>query len=285
MRRIVLGNHQGLGAVKHLRQKGQRHRGRWIKRHTLVTRLTHWVWAVSLFFLLLTGLQIFNAHPVLYLGDQSGFEFDNTVLRIGARDTVGFVDLWGWRVETTGLFGWSDGTARAFPAWMTIPSFNDLATGRVIHFFFAWVFVGVWILWGVGAVLSGHLVRDLMMWRADWAGLLQDVRAHLRLRIHHGARYGPLQRLSYAAVLFGLFPLAILTGLAMSPGANAIVPWVPDLFGGRQTARTIHFCAAFALSAFVVVHLVMVLLGGPIGLVRSMLTGWVMADQKERSDA
>ena len=63
-------------------------KGPLVYRQKLVTRITHWVWVICLFFLLLTGLQIFNSHPALYIGDQSGFQFDNAILRIGAENTA-----------------------------------------------------------------------------------------------------------------------------------------------------------------------------------------------------
>ena len=87
-------------------------------------------------------------------------------------------------------------------------------------------------------------------------------------------RYGLLQKISYAAVLFLLLPLMIATGLAMSPGMDAAWPWLTEVMGGRQSARSIHFIVAFALVAFVIVHLVMVILAGPLNEVRSMITGW-----------
>ncbi|WP_299044358.1 cytochrome b/b6 domain-containing protein [uncultured Tateyamaria sp.] len=226
-----------------------------VRRHTIVTRVTHWIWAVCLFFLLLTGLQIFNAHPVLYWGDQSGFAFDNSVLRPGP-----------------------------FPGWATIPSNVDLATGRVIHFFFAWIFVATLLVWAMGSLLSGHLVRDLVMRKRDWAALVSDARDHARLRFRHGVRYGPLQRLSYGVVLFVLFPLMGLTGLAMSPGANAAVPWLPEILGGRQSARTLHFVIAAGLLGFFFVHVAMVLLAGPLNEMRAILTGWYRADSEEADD-
>ncbi|MGV6848194.1 MAG: cytochrome b/b6 domain-containing protein [Marinibacterium sp.] len=253
----------------------------WVRRQTVLTRLTHWIWAVSLFFLLLSGLQIFNAHPTLYLGDQSGFDFDNAVLAIGADGARGYVDLAGWRIDTTGTLGWSGGAARAFPAWATIPSQTDLATGRVIHFFFAWSLVGTLLVWLIGAMASGHLWRDLVMRGTDWRRLGCDLRDHLHLRFHRYAHYGPLQKLSYGAVLFGIFPLILATGLAMSPGMNAALPWLPDILGGRQTARTLHFLAAAGLGGFVIVHLAMVLVAGPVNELRAMITGWYLADTKE----
>jgi thiosulfate reductase cytochrome b subunit len=59
----------------------------------------------------------------------------------------------------------------------------------------------------------------------------------------------------------------------MSPSMNAAWPWLVDLFGGRQSARSIHFIAAALLVLFLVVHLVMVLLAGPFNEIRSMVTG------------
>ena len=134
------------------------------------TRITHWVWAISLFFLLLTGLQIFNAHPALYIGDQSGFQFENDVLAIGAENTEngprGFTRILGAKFDTSGVLGMSgpEGQPRyaAFPAWATIPSYHDLATGRVIHFFFAWLLVGTLLAWLVASLINGHLRRDLV---------------------------------------------------------------------------------------------------------------------------
>ncbi|WP_318167174.1 cytochrome b/b6 domain-containing protein [Roseobacter sp.] len=229
---------------------------RLIKRHTLATRLAHWGWAVSLLFLLGSGLQIFNAHPVLYIGDQSGFEFDNAILSLG-------------------------GGGRAWPAWATIPSGVDLATGRIVHFFFAWVLVFVLLLWLLGALVSGHLWRNLRLTAQDLHSLGADIRSHARFQFPHRRTYGPLQKLSYAAVLFILFPMVIASGLAMSPGMNAVAPWLPEVLGGRQTARTLHFCAAAALAGFVVLHIAMVLLAAPLNQMRAMLTGWYRVDEGE----
>ena len=75
-------------------------------------------------------------------------------------------------------------------------------------------------------------------------------------------------------MIFALIPLMILTGLTMSPGFDAAFPWLLDLFGGRQSARSIHFLCAFGLLGFIVVHLVMVVLAGPVNEIRSMLSGW-----------
>lgn len=246
--------------------------GRWFRRHGVATRVAHWVWAVAMFFLLLTGLQIFNAHPALYLGDQTGFAFDNAVLRIGAVDGRGVTEVFGVAFDTTGFLG----GAQAIPAAFTIPSTHDLATGRVIHFFFAWVLVGALVLW----LLAGR-VRALWPTGADLRAVPQDVADHARLRFHHREGYGALQKLAYAGVLFVALPLMVVTGLAMSPGMNAALPWLPEVLGGRQTARTIHFATMLALVGFFAVHMAMILLAGPLREMRAMVTGWVRLDEGE----
>ena len=93
-----------------------------------------------------------------------------------------------------------------------------------------------------------------------------------------------LQKLSYGVVLLILFPLIVLTGLAMSPGMNSAWPWLIEIFGGRQTARTIHFITMALLVGFFVVHIVMVLLAGPLNTMRSMITGKYRIDPETEGE-
>nr|QIQ10644.1 hypothetical protein GAGBIFFJ_00003 [uncultured bacterium] len=258
-------------------------KGPLIYRQALVTRLTHWTWALCLFFLLLSGLNIFNARPQLYWGQESGFEYNNTFFRIGSErvdgKALGFTELWGMKFDTTGVLGLS-GTrpdVRAFPRWATIPSYYDLGTARVVHFFFGWIFVATMFVWFVWSFFSGHIRRDVIPKPKDLAELPRDVVEHATFRFKHGRSYGPLQKLAYFTVFFILFPVIILTGLTMSPGMDAAWPWLLDLFGGRQTARSIHFIAMLLLVLFFIVHIVMVVLAGPLNELRSMITGWYRA--------
>jgi len=262
--------------------KPRKAKGPLVYRQSIFTRLTHWVWVVAIFFLLLSGLQIWNAHPALYVGQQSGFEFDNAILRIGAENTPdgprGFTTVFGNKFDTTGVLGMSGSAERpayvGFPGWATIPSMRDLATGRVVHFFFAWVLVGTLAVWLLASLANGHLWRDVILKPRDIRELPRDIWDHIRFRFEHRRRYSPLQKLSYFGVFFVLFPVLILTGLSMSPTMNAGWPWLIDLFGGRQTARTIHFLAMVLLTLFFVVHVAMVVLAGPVNELRSMITGW-----------
>ncbi len=213
------------------------------------------MWAVCLFFLLLSGLQIFNAHPALYIGDQSGFTFENAILEL-----------------------------EGFPSLLTIPSTQDLATGRVVHFFFAWIFVATLLLWLVTSWRNRHIRKDLLPTAKDAKNFMPDVRDHLKLKLVHTVRYSPLQKLAYGGVLFVLFPLIILTGLCMSPGMNAVLPWLPEVFGGRQTARTIHFIVMALLVLFFVVHMAMIVLAGPLNEIRSIVTGHYRLSAKPKKD-
>jgi thiosulfate reductase cytochrome b subunit len=255
---------------------------RLIYRQAILTRVTHWTWAGAMFFLLLSGLQIWNAHPALYIGQESGFQYENAVLEIGAENTPGgvrgYTTLFGQRFDTTGVLGVS-GTATqpqyiGFPGWATIPSFRDLATGRVVHFFFAWILVGALAIWLISSLANGHLWRDIILKPRDFRGLPRDIIDHVTLRFKHTKTYSPLQKIAYFVVFIILFPLIILTGLTMSPGMDAVWPWLLDIFGGRQTARTLHFLAMVLLVLFFIVHIVMVVLAGPFNELRSMITGY-----------
>lgn len=218
-------------------------------RHRLPTRLWHWLNAVAIFILIGSGLGISNAHPRLYWG-QFGANFDHAWAQLPR-----------------------------FPAWLTIPANYNLALSRRWHMFFALVLIFGLLAYLIVSLLNRHFQRDLRPRAADlkprhlWA----DITAHLAFQFHDPARpaaYNILQKLAYIVVIGVLLPLVILTGLTLSPGMNAAWPWLIDLFGGRQSARSLHFIAMAGISAFIVIHLTLVILSGAWNGVRSMLTGW-----------
>ena len=251
-------------------------------RHRWPTRAWHWLNALTVFVMLMSGLMIFNAHPRLYWG-RYGANFDRAWLEIGADPRGGFVNLEGLRVPATGLLGaWRDPTGamqtRAFPWWATIPSHYDLAGARRWHLAFAWALVVPGLLYWLWSFARGHFRRDLLPRPAELrpAHVWQDIKDHARLRFPTGAaalRYNVLQKLSYFGVIFVTLPLLVLTGLMMSPGMDAAMPWLLAILGGRQSARSVHFLCAMAIAAFIVVHLIMVVLAGPLNEVRAMITG------------
>jgi thiosulfate reductase cytochrome b subunit len=253
-------------------------------RHPVVVRLTHWIGVLCVGVLIASGLQIFNAHPGLYLGQRSTFA--RPIFSIVAEQTptgalAGRVRF-GQAISlpTTGVLGVSrdDGqpAARAFPHWATLPGFIDLATGRRWHFFFAWIFVAnLALMLGYGLV-GGRYRRMLALTRRDLADIPRSIWRHLQLKFPHGEEarsYNVLQKLAYLAVIALFLPLMVLTGLSMSPGVDAAAAWLPALFGGRQSARTLHFIIASGIVLFIAVHLVMVLVSGVFNNLRSMITG------------
>jgi len=256
--------------------------GELVKRHRVSTRLWHWTNALAIVVLLMSGLTIFNAHPRLYWGSY-GANPDTPWLEIGGEGDRGYLQIGSTQVTTTGVLGrWrtasGEVSTRAFPSWATIPGYYSLATGRLWHFFFAWVFVLSGLAYWIWSFANRHIQRDLKPRREELGPrhIWHDIKEHARLRFPTGAaalRYNILQKLSYLIVLFVLLPLIVLTGLTMSPSMDAAWPWLLDIFGGRQSARSIHFIVAFLIVAFIVVHLVMVLLAGPFNEVRSMISG------------
>lgn len=253
-----------------------------VKRHRLSTRLWHWTNALTLLVMLMSGLMIFNAHGRLYWG-QYGANDDKAWLVIDDAGDTGFVELAGVRMETTGVLGiWTNAEGevkrRAFPYWVTIPSGYDLQAARRWHFTFAWILAVALTLYMLRSLWNGHVRNDLHIRRREWSvsHIWHDIKDHARLRFPTGAAakdYNILQKFAYISVIFIMLPLIIFTGLTMSPAMNAAWPWLLDLFGGRQSARSIHFLCAFGLVGFFFVHMAMVILAGPVNEVRSMITG------------
>jgi Ni/Fe-hydrogenase b-type cytochrome subunit len=254
-----------------------------IYRHTRVVRITHWLNALCLLVLLMSGLQIFNAHPRLYWG-QKGADADRPFVEMTAvradPQYRGVVRIGGLQLDTTGVFGLSrvhGPTMRGYPSWLTIPSFQDLATGRRWHFFFAWIFVLNGLTYIGFGLWNRHLQRDLTPTKDELKPkhLLHDIVQHAQLKLPRGEaakRYNPLQKLAYLGVII-LLTLMVLTGLTMSPGVDAVFPWLLDLFGGRQSARTIHWISANLIVLFVAVHLFMVVVAGVVNEIGAMITG------------
>ncbi|WP_018902587.1 cytochrome b/b6 domain-containing protein [Rhizobium sp. 2MFCol3.1] len=256
-----------------------------IRRHSVVTRITHWINVLCLTILLMSGMQIFNADPQLHWGNYGAVE-DPSWFEIASEQNgdniVGRLRIGSLSITTTGILGASavDGeiTPRAFPAWATIPSFQDLATGRRWHFFFAWLFVINGLVYLLYGLISGHVRRDLAPSTEDIAprNLWHEIKDHARLRFPKGdkaRRYNALQKLTYLIVIFVLLPLMIGSGLTMSPAMDAGYPFLLEIFRGRQSARSIHFITAWSLVLFVIAHVAMVILSGLWNNMRSMVTG------------
>ena len=217
-----------------------------MKRHTLSTRLWHWTNLVCVVVMFMSGLTISNAHPRLYWGK------------------AGFLPEEAWLMVPR------------FPDWMTIPGYYSLAVARDWHLLMAWPFaLGVTFIW-IAMLANGHFRRDIATRQCEWSArnVAADVKAHLRLDFEHGkGKYNFLQKLTYGLVFGVMLPGMVLTGIAISPGMEPTFGWLVDILGGRQSARSLHFICAFSILGFLILHVALVLLAGPIHLLRGMITG------------
>jgi thiosulfate reductase cytochrome b subunit len=253
-------------------------------RHRLPVRIMHWINVLCLFVLVGSGLQIFVAHPALYWGDASTFAKPAFSLK-GQRGPDGAMrgttQIGSLRFDSTGVLGVSDNmmgkpVARAFPTWATIPGARNLAQGRRWHFFFAWLFVLNGLAYWLWSWRARHLREDLLPTGGELRGIGASIVEHAKF--HHptgeaAARYNVLQKLAYLLVIFVLAPGIVLLGLAMSPHMDSVLGWMVDLVGGRQSARTWHFIFCFAFVGFILVHVFMVVVTGPLNQLRAMITG------------
>ncbi len=267
-------------------------RPRVVYRHSAIVRATHWINALCFVFLLMSGLQIFNAHPALYWGNAS--TFDRPVVSLDAREDAngeikGVTTVAGHSFNTTGVLGASrddsgEMTARGFPYWITIPSYQDLATGRRWHFFFAWILALNGLVYLFNLIVRRRLTRDFLPSLGELRSIPHAILEHARLHFPKGdaaLHYNVLQKLAYLSVIIAL-PVLILAGLTMSPGMDSGFPWLLELFGGRQSARTVHFLLASYLVLFLMVHLIMVLVSGVFNNLRSMITGRYRIEEDAR---
>ena len=264
-------------------RKGRRDGREVIYRHTLLVRLNHWINAIVIFLMIGSGLNIFNAYPRLDWGEK-GDAYDPALASIGARLGAngalhGITRIGGMKLDTTGVLGASMSHGHmvglAWPSWIILPGFQDLADARHWHFFFAWILIGNGLVYLIWSLLIRHIQRDLWPSRTDLKSLPRSVWAHLRNRHPTGEaakRYNVLQKLAYLG-LIAMVAAMVATGLTMSPGIDAVAPWLLTLFGGRQSARTLHFLFASGIVLFILVHVAEVFLAGPINEIRSITTG------------
>jgi thiosulfate reductase cytochrome b subunit len=237
--------------------------------HRWWVRLSHWAMTVAFFALVFTGVEILMVHPRLYWGE------------VGNDLTPALFELpisrnykhGGWEKQAA----FFDKDASPVSASRTYDIFNQNGWGRSLHFLSAWLLVITGVLYLITGTFTGHFRQRI------WPGLKQlspralyrDIKAHLKpgsLSIEPG-QYNLTQKLSYAFIIFILFPLMLLTGLTMSPAVVASFQFLLDIFGGLQSARTIHFFTSVTLELFLVVHFTMVIISGFKDQMKAMTIG------------
>lgn len=217
-------------------------------KHFWPTRLWHWSTVVSVVVLFMSGLNIFNADPMLYWGSY-GANTDQPWLML-----------------------------HHFPNWATIPGHYSLADGRLWHFFFAMILAFSLLGFLIASLVNRHIQRDLHIRKSEWApeNIKHDIVSHAKFEFVGETTekgYNWLQKMTYIGTIFILIPGMIFTGITMSPAMDANWNWLLDFFGGRQSARSIHFIFAWSLFAFFLLHIMLVLLTRPLAQIRGMITG------------
>ena len=238
--------------------------------HARWIRVSHWILSASILTLAVSGFVILMAHPRLYWGE-AGNDLMPALLELPFTPNSGRVEF----TERAPIF---KAAAGPISANRTTEIFNENGWGRSLHFLAAWFLVVPGLVYLLTGTFGGHFRSHVWPKTKELApGLVRaDIVAHLRFRIRRatgGPDYGLLQKVSYSLVVFVAAPLVVLTGLTLSPAVTAAFPFLLTLFGGFQSARTIHFAAFAALVLFVVVHLVMVVASGFIRQIRGMTLG------------
>jgi thiosulfate reductase cytochrome b subunit len=261
-------------------------------RHPLPVRLWHWLNAVAIAVLLLTGLLLFDIHPRLYWGDD-GHVGMPAFFSISAADRNSPVlhtelQIGSHHWDVSGVLGLAVDDGFGAKDFLVVPAPADWDFGatRGWHFMFAWVLVFGALLYSIYLLVSGRLAARWWPTRSEvtWRSVAHEFWQHMRLRRARGEaarQYNLFQKLSYLVVVFVLIPVMLLSGLAMSNSVTTAFPDLFLLFGGRQSARSVHFFAAMLLLAFILVHVFQVFVAGFSGLMRSMITGRYVVERED----
>ncbi|MBN8246097.1 MAG: cytochrome b/b6 domain-containing protein [Verrucomicrobia bacterium] len=238
--------------------------------HALWVRITHWMVSVSFLALVVSGWVILMCHPRLYWGE------------VGNDLTPALLELPISRNHRHGRWAapvpFFERTGSPVSASRTGEIFNQNSWGRSLHFLAAWFLVLPGAAYLVAGVATGHFRRHLAPRAEEWTlrQFAQELKDHCRGAVRKaggGPRYGLLQKSTYCGVVFLVLPLAVVTGLAMSPAITAAFPFLSGMFGGHQSARTLHFVASVLLVLFLIVHVVMVVASGFRRQLRAMTLG------------
>ena len=250
--------------------------------HARWVRLCHWLLAASVLTLGVSGFVVLMAHPRLYWGE-AGNDLTPALLELPISRNYRHG---GW--EQTVIFSPEDaGAGNARPdgrarlivsASRTYEIYNENGWARSLHFLAAWLLVATGAAYALAGALTGHAARSLVPRARDLAppALWGDLVARLGKRgaaVAPGPPYGPLQKCAYFGVAFLALPVLVVTGLAMSPAITAAYPFFASIWGGAQSARTIHFFAFALVASFAIGHVLMTARAG-FGRQLRALTFW-----------
>ncbi len=239
------------------------------RQHQWWVKLSHWIIAVSFFLLVFTGVIILMCHPRLYWGEV-GNDLTPAILELPISRNY---QHGGW-TEQVNFFDTEDSVVSA---GRTFEIFNQNGWGRSLHFLSGWILVLTGLMYLLAGLFTGHIGRQIIPRKSEFSfrQFWRDLVQHIRLQIPEAVsgHYNLLQKTSYLLVIFFLMPVMIISGLTMSPNISAAYPFLLDIFGGTQSARTIHFFISIILILFFIVHVFMVIKSGFKKQIKAMSYG------------
>lgn len=220
--------------------------------------LSHWANFFFLVLIIRSGLSILVDHPRLYWNNGC----------TPGTDWIRFTPLKEPKDKT-----WTaKEDARYISPVIALPGYrHTIGIARAWHFLTVPFFVLNGIVFTTFLFYSNQWKRLVpVSWKIipdSWNVFVHYATFHMPAEPNGFYHFNALQQISYFGVVFILAPLAMLTGMAMSPAIENRFHWYPKLFGNRQSARSIHYLVMIAYVIFIIIHIAMV---AATGLVRNM---------------
>jgi len=210
----------------------------------------------NFFFVMLlirSGLSILVDHPRLYFNDDCTPESE-------------WIRFTPFKVPRDRLWTAKDDARYLSPLVGTPGYRHTIGIARVWHFINVHGFIATGLIFLI-------MLFDTQQWRRivptsplvllqGWNTFVHYATFHMPPEPNGFYGYNALQQIAYFTVFFAFGPLAIATGLAMSPAVVNRFPWYARIFGGRQSARSIHFLTMLSFLSFLVVHITLVVMTG-----------------------
>ncbi|MEO8416841.1 MAG: cytochrome b/b6 domain-containing protein, partial [Ginsengibacter sp.] len=220
--------------------------------------LSHWVNFFFLIMVIRSGLSILADHPRLYWNNACAPETEwlrFTPVKVPNDRVYTAKEDGRYLNPVVGLPGYRHtvGIARAWH-FITVPFFllNGIVFTLLLFFTDQWKRL---------VPVSWKIMPDA------WNVFVHYATFHMPVEPNGFYHFNALQQVSYFAVVFLLAPIALLSGMAMSPAIENRFHWFPKLFGNRQGARSVHFLVMLSYVVFIIIHVAMV---AATGLTRNM---------------
>ena len=223
--------------------------------HARWVRVSHWIVAVSVLTLGVSGFVILMSHPRLYWGEVGNGLTPALELPLGRNH---------WHITWDARVPFFPSEGSPITAVRTYDILNENSWARSLHFLAGWILVFSASFYALASLLTGHFRRDLLPRLSDLRprALLRSLSRRAHRAVRPGPPYNALQKCAYVGVVFIGLPVMVLTGMTMSPAITASYPVLLDVFGGSQSARTLHFGMFCLLTLFLGGHVLLSILSG-----------------------